>query len=74
MGHNYAKPASPDARLLRLLNRIPDDWGVQIERPASGGWSIGLEQPDEGVTWGMPQPTLLAALEDIWQMVGPTKA
>lgn len=74
MGHNYSKPATPDARLQRLLDRIPDQWGIQIERPPGGGWSIGLEHPDEGVTWGTPQPTLQAALEEIWRMVGPAKA
>lgn len=74
MGHNYARPANADARLIRLLERIPEDWGVQIERPPGGGWSIGLEQPSEGVTWGTPQPTLQAALEEIWRLVGPPGA
>lgn len=74
MSHNYAKPANADARLGRLIARIPADWGVQIERPASGGWSVALERPSEGVTWGMPQATLQAALEDAWRLVGPPES
>ncbi|WP_367160768.1 hypothetical protein ABUE34_05835 [Kozakia baliensis] len=71
MGHNYAKPATVDGRLARLLARIPDEWGVEIERPGGGGWSVSLHPPGGEVTWGMPQPTLQAALEEIWRLVGP---
>ncbi|UYH51075.1 hypothetical protein N5W20_08275 [Candidatus Kirkpatrickella diaphorinae] len=71
MGHNYAKPARAEGRLAQLIARLPDDWGVEIERPPHGGWMISVHKSDGEVISGPPESSLLEALEAMWRLLGP---
>lgn len=71
MGHNYARPMRADARLAQLIARLPDDWGVEIERAPRGGWTIAVQRSDGEVIAGAPCGSLLEAWEEIWRLAGP---
>lgn len=71
MGHNYAKPARAEGRLSQLIARLPDDWGVEIERPPQAGWMIAIQKSDGEVVSGPARATLLEALEETWRFIGP---
>lgn len=72
MGHNYAKPATPEQRLGRVLNRIPADWGVIIERsPDSTEWRAKLQPTGQDGMWGEASTHLVEALESAWRLNRP---
>jgi hypothetical protein len=67
LGHNYAKPLTAEARLARILQRLPEDWSVSIDRPAGGSWQVTVEKPNGELYTGSEQPTLVDALEEAWR-------
>ncbi|QDH16940.1 hypothetical protein [Swingsia samuiensis] len=67
MAHNYAKPLTEQVRIERVLSRIPQDWGIRVERVPSQGWKAYLHPPEYDEQEGMFFETLAEALEDIWR-------
>ncbi len=69
MGHNYAKPATAEQRLGRVLSRIPPDWAVSVERePVSGKWRATAHAPGEAGQWAGDASGLVEALEAAWRL------
>lgn len=69
MGHNYARPATSEQRLARVLSRIPADWAISIERGASSDtWRAITHAPDQTGEWGEATPGLVEALEAAWRL------
>lgn len=69
MGHNYAKPATPEQRLNRVLSRVPADWAVSVERSAgTGRWRASVHPAGSEGLWAEDQPGLAEALEGAWRL------
>lgn len=66
MGHNYAKPLTPEVRMERVFSRLPDDWAVRMERQNGEGWSVWMQRPD-GTQHHVTGPVLVGALEEVWR-------
>ncbi|GBQ66682.1 hypothetical protein AA103196_1476 [Ameyamaea chiangmaiensis NBRC 103196] len=74
MGHNYAKPMTPEQKQARVLARVPPDWTLRIERPSGGQWRALMQPPGAEGAWCDEQPTLADALDAAWRLnrVAPT--
>jgi len=68
MGHNYAKPLTAEARMERVLSRLPVDWAVKMERQPGTGWSVWMQRPDETLHQET-RDTLVEALEEVWRVL-----
>ncbi|GBR67652.1 hypothetical protein [Gluconobacter kanchanaburiensis] len=66
MGHNYAKPLTVEARMERILSRLPSDWGVRMERLDGADWHVWMKRPD-GMEQQIAAPVLVDALEEVWR-------
>ncbi|MDG6094709.1 hypothetical protein LOC54_06240 [Acetobacter sp. AN02] len=74
MGHNHAKPATAAQKLERLLNSIPADWSVKLEREAlSGLWSAITAPPGSTETESEHAEDPVTALENAWRKNRPAR-
>ncbi|GBR02929.1 hypothetical protein [Acetobacter oeni] len=72
MGHNYAKPATAEQRLTRVLSRIPSDWAVMIERrPGTGMWRAAVHPGGQDGLWSEETAQPVEALESAWRLNRP---
>ncbi|MBO1361888.1 hypothetical protein J2D73_19075 [Acetobacter sacchari] len=69
MGHNYAKPLTPEQKLARVLTRVPADWVVSIEREGKAGLWKASVHPVGGVgEWATDAADISSAVEEAWRL------
>ncbi|WP_040508947.1 hypothetical protein [Gluconobacter morbifer] len=69
MGHNYARPLTPEVRFERLMGRLPADWAIRIEREAGQNWRVWMQPPGREGQWSAGHDVLIDAMEDVWRAV-----
>ncbi|QDH24714.1 hypothetical protein D5366_05140 [Neokomagataea tanensis] len=66
MPHHQTKFLTEGARLDRVLERLPKDWRITIERDETMFWSVVLADP-EGSCVSETGASLGEALETAWR-------